>query len=337
MNNFNNFSSLSSRRQFFKFAAIASTSAIFSVALQGKKIPGAIGLRPRSAIALSGTPKAIAKSSSLQTASNNSTVRMGVVGLSFYRVVGGVVQNVLESLGHQVEIMEGPHAEIFPVLGQEDLDMLVAVWLPTGHGPLFEEYGTQATALDPLYEDAQFFWGIPNYLPDDIQSIADLTRPEVGAQMNQVIQGIGPGAGITRLSQEIMSRYNLEDAGYSFRTGTEQEWVGAFEQEVEEDNGVIIPLWQPQYLNQAYEIRRLDDPLGVFPSPDRCSLVVTQNFRDRFPSNTLETLNRIALGVDAVTEMDYLTNVEGLSPREAASRWMEQNQALVQSWLSPSS
>ena len=97
----------------------------------------------------------------------------------------------------------------------------------------------------------------------------------------------------------------------------------------------VNTLWQPQYLNQAFEIRRLDDPLGVFPSPDRCSLVVTQAFSDRFPSNNLETLNRISLGVDAVTAMDYLTNVEGLSPREAATHWMEENQAVVQSWLTP--
>ena len=314
--NFPNFPPLSSRRQFFKFAALASASAAFSVDLPGRK-----------------TLRAIAKPTSLLKAANNSTVRMGVVGLSFYRVVGGVVQNVLESLGHQVEIIEGPHAEIFPVLGQGDLDMLVAVWLPTGHGPLFAEYGIQATTLEPLYDDARFFWGVPDYLPEDIQSIADLARPEVAASMNKVIQGIGPGAGITRLSQEVMSRYNLEAAGYEFRTGTEQEWVGAFEQGVEAENGVIIPLWQPQYLNQAFEIRRLDDSLGVFPSPDRCSLLVTQAFSDRIPSNTLETLNRISLGVDAVTAMDYLTNVEGLSPREAATQWMEQNQAVVQSWL----
>ncbi|VEP18175.1 Glycine betaine abc transporter substrate-binding protein [Hyella patelloides LEGE 07179] len=318
MNDFNNFSSSSSRRQFLKFVSIAGTSAAFSVALQGRNTPNAIA-------------------NSLKTASNNSPIRMGVVGLSFYRVVGGVVQNVLESLGHQVEITEGSHSEIFPILGQEDLDMLVAVWLPNGHGPLFEEYDIQATELGLLYDDARFFWGVPDYLPNNIKSIVDLARPEVAAQMNQVIQGIGSGAGITRLSQEVMSRYNLETAGYEFRTGTEQDWVDAFDQGVSAENGIIIPLWQPQYLNQAYEIRRLNDPLGVFPEPDSCSLVVTQDFRDRFPRNTLETLNRITLGVEAVTEMDYLTNVEGLSPREAATRWMEQNQALVQSWLTSSS
>ena len=50
---------------------------------------------------------------------------MEVVGLSFYRVVGGVVQNVLKSLGHQVEITEGFHSNIFLLL-RGNLDLLVA-------------------------------------------------------------------------------------------------------------------------------------------------------------------------------------------------------------------
>jgi ABC-type proline/glycine betaine transport system substrate-binding protein len=47
----------------------------------------------------------------------------------------------------------------------------------------------------------------------------------------------------------------------------------------------VIPLWRPQYLNQAFAIRRLEDPLGVFPAPDRCTLAVTKAFRDRAAKN----------------------------------------------------
>lgn len=278
----------------------------------------------------------IFSSSSSVMAANNSTIRLGVVQLSFYQVVAGVVQNVLERLGHQVVIVEGSHTEIFPLLDRGDIDLLVAVWLPSGHQPLMEKYGSQAIELKPIYKNAGFFWGIPDYLPQNIQSIDDLTRPEVMEVINPVIQGIGEGAGITRLSQEVMNRYKLKAAGYKFRTGTEAEWVKAFEQGINDQNGVIIPLWQPQYLNQAYNIRRLEDPLTVFPPSDRCSLVITQNFRDRLSRETLNTLNRIFLGIEAVTAMDYWTNVENLSPQEAARRWMAENSAQVRLWMASS-
>lgn len=260
-------------------------------------------------------------------------IRMGVVGLSFYRVVGGVIQNVLESLGYAVEISEGSHTEIYSVLGQGKLDLLVAVWLPNGHAPLFAQYGQQAIDIGTLYDDARFFWGIPDYLPGDIRSIADLTRPDVAQFMNQQIQGIGAGAGISRLSQEVMTRYQLESAGYRFRPGTEQEWIRAYEQGVSAKQGVIIPLWQPQFLNRAYAIRRLEDPLGVFPAPDRCALVIAKSFSNRFSAELVNQLRRIRLSIEAVTEMDFFTNVDKLSAREAATRWMAQNPNVVQSWF----
>ncbi|MEB3335930.1 MAG: glycine betaine ABC transporter substrate-binding protein [Leptolyngbyaceae bacterium] len=309
----------SSRRRFVKLAGITGISTTLNLAFHGFR-----------------TTKAIAKPTR-QSEADTSAVRMGVVGLSFYRVVGGIVQNVLESLGYRVDITEGPHAEIFPRLGRGELDMLVAVWLPNGHQTLFQTHGKQAIELGRLYDDARFFWGVPDYLPTGIQSISDLARPSVAAQMNKLIQGIGPGAGITRLSQEVMTRYQLDAAGYQFRTGTEQDWIKAFRQSVAAQQGVIVPLWQPQYLNQAFAIRRLQDPLGVFPGADRCALVVTKAFRERLPADTVNILSRIYLGVNAVTEMDYLTSLKGLSPREAATQWMNQNPDLTQSWLKPMS
>lgn len=298
-----------SRRDFLKLAAIATSSATFTT-LVGSTCSPSISAEPGA----------------------NSVIRMGIIGLSFYQVVGGLIQNILDAQGYSVEITEGSHAEIYPVLGQGDLDMLVAVWLPTGHGPLFAEYGASTMELGSLYGDALFFWGVPDYLPADVRAIADLARPEVAALMTKQIQGIGPGAGITRLSQSVMTRYNLEAAGYSFQTGTEQEWIDAYERGVAAEQGVIIPLWQPQYLNRAYAIRRLEDPQGVFPGPDRCSLVVTRDFPNRFPSSLVETLRRIRLDVNSVTEMDYLTQMENLSPRDAATRWMAENPDIVQSW-----
>lgn len=299
---FNALSHYSNRRRFLKLAAIATSATAIS------------HLSPR------------------QSAAANAPIRMGVVGLSFYRVVGGVLQNVLESAGYGIEITEGSHTEIFSLLGQGQLDLLVAAWLPNGHAPLFAQYGQQTIELGTLYTDARFFWGVPNYLPANIRSIADLNRPEVARLMTKQIQGIGAGAGITRLSQEVVTRYKLEAAGYQFLTGTEQAWIRAYEQGVAARQGVIIPLWQPQFLNRAYPIRRLADPLGVFPGPDRCVLIAAKDLSTRFPAKLINQLRRIRLNIEAVTEMDFLTNVAKLSPREAATRWMTQNSRIIRSW-----
>jgi len=43
-------------------------------------------------------------------------------------------------------------------------------------------------------------------------------------------------------------------------------------------------------------------------------------------------LAAIAINTNSVTEMDYLTQMENPSPRDAATRWMAENPDIVQSW-----
>ena len=48
----------------------------------------------------------------------------------------GLVQELLERDGYTVEVTEGSHAEIFPMLGEGEVDILAATWLPNGHAAL---------------------------------------------------------------------------------------------------------------------------------------------------------------------------------------------------------
>ena len=87
----------------------------------------------------------------------------------------------------------------------------------------------------PSSTTTRFFWGVPDYVPADlVRSVEDLAKPEVAGRMERTIQGIGPGAGITVFSLQMMKAYGLEQAGYTFRTGTTADWVGAFERGVAE-------------------------------------------------------------------------------------------------------
>ncbi|HIP80057.1 MAG TPA: hypothetical protein EYH07_16555, partial [Kiloniellaceae bacterium] len=112
------------------------------------------------------------------------TVTLGQVGLSFYAVVGGVVQEVLEREGYTVEVVEGPHAEIFPQLGAGEVDILAAAWLPGGHAALFKPVRDVTFQIAPIYEEAAFFWVVPDYVPADlVAEIGALAKPEIAARM----------------------------------------------------------------------------------------------------------------------------------------------------------
>jgi len=153
----------------------------------------------------------------------NQPVVLGQVYLSFYAVTGAVVHEVLERLGHTVEVREGPHEQIFPLLGQGVIDVMAAAWLPEGHAAYWARYGTNAIEVAKLYDGARFFLGVPDYVPEhEVSSIADLARPNIAAKMTKLIQGIGLGATITTDAQKAVADYGLDKLGYSLARGVDK-------------------------------------------------------------------------------------------------------------------
>jgi glycine betaine/proline transport system substrate-binding protein len=258
---------------------------------------------------------------------------LGQVGLSFYAVVGGVVQELLEAEGYAVEVVEGGHADIFPQLGAGEVDMLAAAWLPAGHGALYEPVEDVTFQIAPIYEDAAFFWVVPSYVPEDqVSSIADLARPEVAERMPDTIVSLPEATGLTTGGRRVMEAYGLEEAGYALVAAPPAEWLGTFTEAVENEKWVVFPLWQPQWVNAVHDIRPLEEPEGAYAAPDTAFLIGHEGLRDKLDAGTMALLEGIRFDVADVTEMDRLMSVEGMTAREAARDWMADNADVVTSW-----
>ncbi|MEO1091697.1 MAG: glycine betaine ABC transporter substrate-binding protein [Pseudomonadota bacterium] len=265
--------------------------------------------------------------------SDDRTITLGQVGLSFYAVVGGVVQELLERQGYAVEVVEGPHSEIFPQLGAGEVDLLAAAWLPSGHSALYEPVRDVTFELAPIYENAAFFWVVPAYVPEeDVASIADLTKPEVAERMPDRIVSLPEATGLTAGGRRVMEAYGLEDAGYELVAAPPAEWLGAFRDAIEAEAWVVFPLWQPQWVNAVYDIRALAEPQNAYGDPDTAYLIGHETLPAKLDEATLRLLSTIRFEVDDVTEMDRLMNVEGMSARDAARSWMEANPEDVEAW-----
>lgn len=264
----------------------------------------------------------------------SSPVVLGQVSLSFYAVVGGVIQEILERLGHVVEVRQGPHEQIFPLLGEAGIDLMVGAWLPEGHSAYWARYGKDAQEVARLYDGARFFWAVPEYVPaSEVDSLVDLAKPGVVERMGKVIQGIGAGAGITVVSTRAVREYGLESLGYAVRPGTATEWIAAYESASAEKRWVVFPTWAPQYLNRGGKLRPLADPKGVLGGTNHAALVAPRERFGRLPQTTRNVLSRISIDIDSVTEMDWHVNVNKMTPRVAAKAWMDANPHRVAAWL----
>jgi len=265
-------------------------------------------------------------------------VTLGYVDLSFYEVTAKVVQSVLERLGYNVVLKTGSHAEIYPLLGKGEIDLFVAAWLPNAHAPYWDKYKDEAVLVTKLFEDARLFWAVPDYVPaTDLGSVADLNKPAVAARMQKQILGTKPDSGLMTGSQKVMQAYALADSGYELVSGNSAERLANLEENISAKRWFVMPLSQPNYLNRVAKMRALAEPRQLLGGADSAYLAAHKDFQARIDKRIWHVLQRISLSVKAVTEMDYLVNVNKLTPDYAARNWMAAHPDTVNYWVQPDS
>jgi glycine betaine/proline transport system substrate-binding protein len=257
---------------------------------------------------------------------------VGQIALSFHAASGAIVRQLLAAQGIETDVKEAPHEKMFDMLRRGEVDLLASAWLPGSHGAYLAPMASEVEKLTVLYEPYTL-WGVPDYVPaSEVSDVADLKKPAVAARMTKLIQGIAPGAGISRFSREIIKEYGLGELGYEFRNGTQADMEKAFEAAVAEQRWVVVPLWQPQHLHHRYKIRELAEPKGLLRGKDQATLLIRHEARALLPDSALASLRRVTLGNTAMTELDYLINVRKLSAMDAAADWMGRHASLVAQW-----
>lgn len=270
-------------------------------------------------------------------AAETPPLRLGVTDLSFHRATAAVVVAVLTRLGYRVQRSYALHEANFERLRNGDIDLLASAWLPYSHGVYQNRVHEVVTTRElGLHYQPYALWGVPDYVPADVVgSVADLLKPEVRQRMTPLIQGIGPGAGITRFSLRMMDEYGLSAAGYRFQTGTQQQCFDAFEQAVAAQRWVVVPLWHPQFLHARYRIRELQDPKGLLGGTDRAVLLARSDRLSRLTPAQLQVLDNIRLDNRIVATLDYAINREGQSEDQAAEAWLAAHPDTLAGWLRP--
>lgn len=251
---------------------------------------------------------------------------LGVTDLSFHRVTASIISHILTNMGFYVERIYSPHQENFEKLKSGDIDMLASAWLPSSHGIYKSDIEEKVELLElGLHYKPYAHWGVPDYIPESsISEVKDLLKPDVVSRMNNTIQGINPGAGITRFSIKMMETYGLNNAGYTFYTGSEEDCFNAFEHAVENKEWVIVPLWKPQFLHHKYNIREISEPEGLLGIVDRAVLLLRQDKSINFTQEQLETLDALKFSNEIIAELDYQVSREGKAIDEVTKQWLSQ-------------
>lgn len=238
---------------------------------------------------------------------------------------------ILEEEGYDVTLNQYDVAAAFASVSGGEEDLFMDMWLPATHGSYQEQFGEDLEDYGSWFDSATLELTVPAYL-EDINSIADVAEnPEL---FDSEIQGIEAGAGMMAiLADEVVPGYGLDEAGFEIVESSTGAMRAELAKAIEDEEPIVVTLWTPHPEYGLKDLKRLEDPEGLWGEAEQIHAVGRPGFSDDFPTVTEwienwqmtdEELASINAAIDDADESDWKT---------VAADWVEANRDLVDGWI----
>ncbi|MDC3425103.1 glycine/betaine ABC transporter [Aquibacillus sp. 3ASR75-11] len=144
------------------------------------------------------------------------------------------------------------------------------------------------------------------------------------------IVGIEPGSGTMNIAQETVDAYNLD---VELTPSSEPAMVTELQNAIENEEPIVVTLWQPHWTFSEYDLKFLEDPKGTLGSSENIHTMVRQGLEDEYPSayQLLDNFYWEVADMNAV--MSKFSQDESVEPRDAAKEWIADNRDKVEAWM----
>ncbi|WP_053367752.1 glycine betaine ABC transporter substrate-binding protein [Bacillus sp. FJAT-27245] len=151
---------------------------------------------------------------------------------------------------------------------------------------------------------------------------------EIGGQTHYRIIGIEPGAGIMSQASKALSEYGLDD--WKIVEGSSAAMVAELQKAYKNKKPIIITGWSPHWMFSKFDLKYLDDPNGVFGGSEGIHTIVRKGL-DKDAPGAYKILDQFSWETGDI-EAVMVSIEEGLSPAEAAEKWIADHQDKVAEW-----
>lgn len=260
-------------------------------------------------------------------AEEQPVVRLAYVDWASEIASAHVVKAVIEKhIGLPCELLEVTALSMWESVAAGDQDAMVAAWLPTLQDHYYLQVADRVELLGPNLEGVSMGLVVPAYVPlERIEELADHIDEFDGR-----IIGIDPEAGLTESTRQAMELYGLDE--FELVTGSDMTMTSALEIAINEHRWVVVTGWTPHWKFARWDLKYLDDPEKVFGESEYIGTVVRQGLSVDLPE-VYHFLNNFYWSAEDMNQVMYWFTHESMSPADAASRWINENENLVMQWL----
>ncbi len=257
-------------------------------------------------------------------AASKGTVRLAYVEWSSTVASTNVMKVVLEKAGYDVKAISLAGAAMWQSVATGDADALLAGWLPTTHEDYYKKLGDQVDDLGVNLDGTKLGLAVPAYTA--IDSIDQLNAH--AKDLNDEIIGIDPGAGLQRLSGEVVKEYDLK---LRLRDGSDATMTAALGNAIKNKEDIVVTAWTPHWMFSRWDLKYLDDPKGIYGGAEQIHTIARKGLKEDMPEAYAILKNFSWTAEDMGKVM--LMNEQGGDPYADAKKWVEDNPDLVNKWL----
>jgi glycine betaine/proline transport system substrate-binding protein len=236
---------------------------------------------------------------------------------------------IKDELGTEVELVQSDVAPLYQGVSRGDLDAMMMAWLPQTHADYYDKVKDKVETLGTVYDGAKLGWVVPAYIPEsEVASIEDLKKPDVQKKLSGIVQGIDPGAGLTRLSEKAVKDYGLDD--YKLQISSEAGMLTTVDRAMRSEKWFVATSWSPHWMFGKYKLRYLTDPKKSLGEAEHVDVLARRDFKTENPK-VAGFLSRMKLPI-ADLEAGMFTAQE-TSYDEAVAKYIKDHPDQVRAWV----
>lgn len=259
------------------------------------------------------------------------TVRLAFEEFLDTEVANALADTVLTDLGYTVEWTSLDIGLIYQSIVNEDLDVYVGGWLPTGQADYWNVHGQDLERLGPLHNEALLGSCVPQ-TETDVNSWEDLADPAVAERFDNVIVGHFAGSATMLRTDDAIQNYGVD---FDLLESSVAAMMAEVTPKLDAGEPVAWVCWYPMWWWARWDIKFLEDPLGAYPEADGAYNIVRQGFKDEPGMEAAYCyFNNVRLSADEQSELMRQVGEEGRDSAEVLREWVDANQDRVEEWTS---
>lgn len=257
-------------------------------------------------------------------AQDKGTVHIAYVEWASTVASTSVMEAVLEQAGFDVETSSLSAAAMWQSVASGDTDVLLAGWLPVTHEDYYAKLKDDVVDAGISLEGAKLGMVVPAYT--EAGSIDELN--DYVDDFDGKITGIDPGAGVMRLTEDVVTDYDLD---YNLISGSGATMTAALKSAISNEEDIAVTGWTPHWMFARWDLKFLDDPKEVYGGAEQIHTITRQGLKEDMPE-AYEILSNFKWDTELMGEV-MLMQEEGDDPYEAAKQWVDEHPDMVNKWL----